>query len=55
MKKVTTYNNKKILVIGFGISGLNAAHLLKKLGANVVANDQATPKDPTVVENLEND
>ena len=25
MKKVTTYNNKKVLVMGFGISGLNAA------------------------------
>ena len=55
MKKVTTYSNKKVLVMGFGISGLNAAHLLKELGANVVANDQATPKDPSVVENLENE
>ena len=55
MKKVTTYSNKKVLVMGFGISGLNAVHLLKELGANVVANDQATPKDPSVVENLENE
>ncbi|MBB1062361.1 UDP-N-acetylmuramoyl-L-alanine--D-glutamate ligase [Limosilactobacillus fastidiosus] len=55
MKKVTNYNNKKVLVMGFGISGLNAAYLLRKLGAEVVANDQATPKDPSIIEKLEND
>ncbi|MCI1975269.1 MAG: UDP-N-acetylmuramoyl-L-alanine--D-glutamate ligase [Limosilactobacillus sp.] len=55
MKKVTNYNNKNVLVMGFGISGLNAAHLLRSLGANVVANDQKTPKDPQVVESLKDD
>ena len=39
MKKISKYQGKKVLVIGFGISGLNAAHLLVKLGAKVTAND----------------
>ncbi len=55
MKQVTKYQNKKVLVMGFGISGINAAHLLVKLGAQVVANDQKTPKDSTVVADLEKD
>lgn len=55
MKKITTYQGKKVLVMGFGISGINAAHLLVKLGANVTANDQATPKDETIVNDLKND
>lgn len=55
MNNVTKYNGKNVLVMGFGLSGLNAAHLLVKLGANVVANDQKTPDDPTIVENLKKD
>ncbi|MGN1279459.1 MAG: Mur ligase family protein, partial [Limosilactobacillus sp.] len=55
MKKISNYQGKKVLVIGFGISGLNAAHLLVKLGATVTANDMKTPKDPQVVSDLEND
>lgn len=55
MNEVTKYQNKKVLVMGFGISGINAAHLLVKLGAQVVANDQKTPKDPSVVKDLEDD
>ena len=55
MKKISKYQGKKVLVIGFGISGLNAAHLLVKLGAKVTANDMKTPKDPQVVEDLEKD
>lgn len=55
MKQIDTYQGKKVLVIGFGISGLNAAHLLVKLGAQVTANDMKTPKDPTVVKELEDD
>ncbi|WP_267202087.1 UDP-N-acetylmuramoyl-L-alanine--D-glutamate ligase [Limosilactobacillus kribbianus] len=55
MKQIDTYQGKKALVIGFGISGLNAAHLLVKLGAQVTANDMKTPKDPAVVQDLEND
>lgn len=52
MKEIEKYQGKKVLVMGFGISGLNAAHLLVKLGANVTANDQATPKDESIVEDL---
>lgn len=55
MKKISKYQGKKVLVIGFGISGLNAAHLLVKLGATVTANDMKTPKDPQVVEDLKKD
>ena len=53
MKQITKYQGKKVLVIGFGISGINAAKLLVKLGAKVVANDQKTPADPTVIADLE--
>jgi UDP-N-acetylmuramoylalanine--D-glutamate ligase len=52
MKEIEKYQGKKVLVMGFGISGLNAAHLLVKLGANVTANDQATPKDESIVKDL---
>lgn len=55
MNEVTTYRGKKVLVLGFGISGLNAAHLLVKLGAKVVANDAKTPKDPKIVKDLKAD
>ena len=55
MKKISKYQGKKVLVMGFGISGINAAHLLVKLGATVTANDQQPPKDPKVVADLEND
>lgn len=34
------YQNKKVLVVGFGVSGMNVAQLLVKLGAKVTANDQ---------------
>ena len=54
MQTLTQYANKKVLVLGFGISGLNAAELLAKSGAQVVANDQATPKDPAVIDHLKN-
>ena len=55
MKEITKYQGKNVLVIGFGISGLNAAHLLVKLGAQVTANDMKTPQDPAVVAGLEDD
>ena len=55
MRQVTKYQGKKALVLGFGISGINAAHLLVKLGAQVVANDQKTPEDPAVVADLKAD
>lgn len=54
MKNITTYQNKKILVLGLGQSGLNAAKLLHKLGAKVTVNDLKTPKDHQVIAELEN-
>lgn len=44
MKNVTTYQNKKVLVLGLAKSGSSAAQLLKKLGAFVTVND-AKPFD----------
>ncbi len=55
MNNVKKYDGKNVLVMGFGLSGINAAHLLIKLGANVVANDKKTPDDPSIVQDLEND
>ncbi|MBD5805964.1 UDP-N-acetylmuramoyl-L-alanine--D-glutamate ligase [Limosilactobacillus walteri] len=55
MKKINDYQDKKVLVMGFGISGINAARLLVKLGAHVTANDQAIPKDHKVVDELKAD
>lgn len=53
MREITTYQGKKVLVIGFGISGLNAAKLLVELGATVTANDQKVPNDPQIIADLE--
>ncbi|KRL01419.1 UDP-N-acetylmuramoyl-L-alanine--D-glutamate ligase [Liquorilactobacillus capillatus] len=53
MKKITNYENKHILVIGLGKSGLNAAQLLVKLGARVTVNDLKKPKDTRIVTELE--
>lgn len=39
MKKITTYENKKILVLGLAKSGVSAAKLLHELGALVTVND----------------
>lgn len=39
MKKITTYENKKILVLGLAKSGVSAARLLQELGALVTVND----------------
>ena len=55
MNNVKKYDGKNVLVMGFGLSGINAAHLLVKLGANVVANDKKIPDDPSIVKDLEND
>jgi UDP-N-acetylmuramoylalanine--D-glutamate ligase len=52
VKQIKDYQGKKVLVLGFGISGINAAKLLVKLGATVVANDKQVPEDPSVVEGL---
>ena len=52
MKKVTKYTGKNVLVVGLGKSGLNAAYLLRELGANVTINDKNTPKNQEILENL---
>ncbi|MBW1605411.1 UDP-N-acetylmuramoyl-L-alanine--D-glutamate ligase [Lactobacillus sp. Sy-1] len=39
MKSISNYQNKKVLVLGAGKSGINAANLLVKLGAQVTVND----------------
>ena len=39
MKKISTYENKKILVLGLAKSGFSAAKLLHELGALVTVND----------------
>lgn len=39
MKKITTFENKKILVLGLAKSGLAAARLLHQLGAIITVND----------------
>lgn len=39
MKQITDYQNKKVIVLGLGKSGVNAARLLNKLGALVTVND----------------
>ncbi|WP_311407132.1 UDP-N-acetylmuramoyl-L-alanine--D-glutamate ligase [Liquorilactobacillus uvarum] len=53
MKEITNYKNMRILVIGLGKSGFNAAKLLHKLGAQVTVNDLKTPKDEKIVTDLE--
>ncbi|WP_225428401.1 UDP-N-acetylmuramoyl-L-alanine--D-glutamate ligase [Levilactobacillus yonginensis] len=39
MKQITTYTDKKVLVLGLAKSGVNAAKLLKRLGAQVTVSD----------------
>ncbi|MFK5705119.1 UDP-N-acetylmuramoyl-L-alanine--D-glutamate ligase [Ligilactobacillus sp. LYQ139] len=53
MKKVSDYRNKNVLVLGLGKSGVSAAKLLIRLGANVTVNDRQTPKDLKEVAALE--
>lgn len=53
MKKITTYQGKKVLVLGLGKSGINAAELLAKLGAKVTVNDKNVPSDLNQVAALE--
>ncbi|MCI1986003.1 MAG: UDP-N-acetylmuramoyl-L-alanine--D-glutamate ligase [Lactobacillus sp.] len=40
MLDIKTYQNKKVLVLGLGMSGVNAARLLNSLGAMVTVNDK---------------
>lgn len=54
MKNVTTYQNKKVLVLGLALSGVNAAKLLHRLGALVTVNDYKTfEENPEAQELLE--
>ncbi|MCI2253198.1 UDP-N-acetylmuramoyl-L-alanine--D-glutamate ligase [Domibacillus sp. PGB-M46] len=39
MKQINQFNGKKVLVLGLAKSGLAAARLLKKLGADITVND----------------
>ncbi|MCI1634469.1 MAG: UDP-N-acetylmuramoyl-L-alanine--D-glutamate ligase [Liquorilactobacillus nagelii] len=52
MKVIKSYQDKKVLVLGLGKSGINAAKLLAKLGAKVTVNDLHAPKDPQVIKDL---
>lgn len=40
MKDINDYRGKNVLVVGLGKSGINAAYLLHKLGAQVTINDK---------------
>ena len=54
MKKITTYENKKVLVVGLALSGVNAAKLLHELGALVTVNDyKSFEENPEAQELLE--
>lgn len=53
MKAIKSYQGKKVLVLGLGKSGINAAELLVRLGAKVTINDLKTPKDPTIIKDLQ--
>lgn len=52
MKYIKDYQNKNILVLGLGKSGVNAAKLLTKLSAHVTVNDKKVPTDPKMVNEL---
>lgn len=51
MRHITTYQDKKVLVLGLGESGVNVAKLLHQLGAQVTVNDlkQFAADDPDIV------
>ncbi|KRM91645.1 UDP-N-acetylmuramoyl-L-alanine--D-glutamate ligase [Fructilactobacillus florum] len=50
MKQINAYQNKRVLVFGAGMSGVNAAKLLVKLGAQVTLTDQKPANEiPEVV------
>ncbi len=48
------YKDKKVLVSGFGMSGISAAGLLKKLGASVILQDKKTEAELSKAEDFEN-
>lgn len=47
------FKDKKVLVSGFGVSGISAAGLLKKLGASVILQDKKTEKELAEAESFE--
>ena len=53
MKKITTYQGKKVLVLGLGKSGIDEAELLAKLGDTATVNDKNEPSDLNQVAALE--
>ena len=54
MKTITTFENKKVLVLGLARSGEAAARLLAKLGAIVTVNDgKPFDENPTAQSLLE--
>lgn len=52
MKKIAEYQDKNVLVLGLGKSGINAAKLLQKLSAHVTVNDRKDPTDHKIVDEL---
>ena len=52
MKNISSYQNKQVLVIGMGKSGVNSAKLLVKLGAQVIVNDKTDQPDQSQVDEL---
>ena len=53
MKKVKTFENKHVIVLGLALSGYNAAKLLLNLGARVTINDFKDLTDNSEAEELE--
>ena len=52
MKNISSYQNKQVLVIGMGKSGVNSAKLLVKLGAQVIVNDKTNQPNQSQVDEL---
>ncbi|MDR1521278.1 MAG: UDP-N-acetylmuramoyl-L-alanine--D-glutamate ligase [Streptococcaceae bacterium] len=52
MKKILTYKNKKVLVLGLARSGISAASLLNDLGAMVTVNDFKSIEENSKVQSL---
>ncbi|WP_283596590.1 UDP-N-acetylmuramoyl-L-alanine--D-glutamate ligase [Ligilactobacillus aviarius] len=52
MKNISSYQNKQVLVIGMGKSGVNSAKLLVKLGAQVIVNDKTDQPNQSQVDEL---
>lgn len=55
MKRIKTYEGKRVIVVGLAKSGLNAARLLKKLGAEVTVSDQQPLEKNSEAQELQNE